>query len=87
MCLVRDDAISYRSVPSPALSTMSSAAKLSTAVESFQDTSRDLRFTLNAVTSSVQDLRERVGVLEDRSGRPAYPHSMIPGDRDRKAIP
>lgn len=58
-----------------------SAAKLTTAVESFRQTSSDLRYTLNAVTTSVQDLRERVGVLEDRSVRPSYPHSMIPRTR------
>jgi len=63
------------------------AATLSTTVRDVKATTVKLDATLGTVGESVQDLRERVGVLEDRSTRPSYPHSMIPRDRDRKAIP
>ncbi len=50
------------------------ASKLSTAVASVQATASELSSTLYTVSLSVQDLRERVGVLEDRADRPpVYP--------------
>jgi hypothetical protein len=61
------------------------AAKVSAAVETYQSATDDLRRTLYSVRDGMQDLRERVGVLEDRSTRPSYPHSMIP--RLRSPIP
>lgn len=56
------------------------AAKLSSAVESVQSTVSKLDGTLSAVGQSVQNLRERVGVLEDRGNRTQAdaPHRPIP---------
>ncbi len=61
------------------------ASKLSTAVASVQATASELSSTLYTVSLSVQDLRERVGVLEDRADRPPvyprvrpYPYSTQP---------
>ncbi len=58
------------------------AAKITAAVESVQATAAKLEVTLYQVSASVQDLRERVGVLEDRDQR-ARPYPP----RTPRAIP
>ena len=54
------------------------AATLANTVDDVQHTVEKLDTTLGRVGSSVQDLRERVGVLEDRGNRTQTPTPLQP---------